>query len=143
MTSKEKIIFMYYEKKLNIIEIAEKLKVSKQYVSKVIREDPKYLKEKMNRKLMTTKKHREKNKECIKKKRQLNKNRNERLDASLKALHRQASAELSNIKATNNRAFKKWNSSIYNYNNKTNEFRVKENFKDKVSYAVPKKIKWD
>ena len=143
MTRKEEIILLYYEKKLNTIEIAEKLKISKQYISKIIKTDSRYLDEKSNRKLNSNKRHIEKNKECIKKKRQLSKNKNEQLDASLEVLHRQASAELSNRKTINNRAFKKWNSSIYNYHNKTNEFRVKENFKDKVSYALPKKIKWD
>ena len=57
--------------------------------------------------------------------------------------HRQATSELSGRRTINNRAFKKWNTSIYEYHNRTKEFRVKEEFKNAMSYSVPKKIKWD
>lgn len=43
----------------------------------------------------------------------------------------------------NNRAFRNWNSSIYEYYNKTKEYRIKKEFEHKTTYAVPKKIKWD
>lgn len=62
--------------------------------------------------------------------------------AVLDYLHNQASCELSQRRTINNRAFKKWNSSVYQYHNKTKEYRLKEEFKNKISYAVPKKIKW-
>ena len=43
MTNKEKIIIYYYEDKLNTIIISKKLNVSKQYVSRIIRTDLRYL----------------------------------------------------------------------------------------------------
>lgn len=57
--------------------------------------------------------------------------------------HIQASMELSGRKTINNRAYRNWNSSIYEYHNKTKDYRVKKDYENKVSYAVPKKIKWD
>ena len=60
----------------------------------------------------------------------------------MKTKHYQASIELSGRKTISNRAFRNWNSSIYRFHKKTNEYRVKEEMLNKVSYAVPKKIKW-
>lgn len=141
MNKKERIIVFYYEEKLNTIEIANKLKVTKQYVSKVIKTDSRYINEKTTRKLETTIRHRNQKKEFARKKRQSSKN--ERLDASMDILHRQASFELSKGRTINNRAFRNWNSSIYDYHDRAKEYRVKKDFENKVSYAVPKKIKWD
>ena len=56
--------------------------------------------------------------------------------------HYQASCELSIKKTINNRAFRNWNPSIYKFHNKTKEYRTKEEMADKLSYAVPKRIKW-
>ena len=50
MTKKEKIIFFYYEEKLNTISISKKLNVSKQYVSKILKTDIRYEDEKNRRK---------------------------------------------------------------------------------------------
>lgn len=141
MNKKERIIVFYYEEKLNTIEIANELKVTKQYVSKVIKTDSRYINEKTTRKLETTIRHRNQKKEFARKKRQSSKN--ERLDASMDILHRQASFELSKGRTINNRAFRNWNSSIYDYHYRAKEYRVKKDFENKVSYAVPKKIKWD
>lgn len=141
MTKKERIILFYYEGKLNTIEIANKLKVTKQYVSKIIKSDPRYIDEKKTRKVKTIERHRKQKKEFARKKRQSIKN--ERLDASMDVLHRQASFELSKGRTINNRAFRNWNSSVYYFHNRTKEYRVKKEFENKVSYAVPKKIKWD
>ena len=84
---------------------------------------------------------RKKNIECINKRRK--KLKDENLDDSMKLKHIQAAGELSGKHTINNRALKKWNSSIYDYHSKTNEFRLKEEFKNKTSYAMPKKIKWN
>ncbi len=66
-----------------------------------------------------------------------------RLDGIMEMQHIQASIELSGRKTINNCAYRNWNSSIYEFHNKTKEYRIKENMKNKVSYAVPKKIKGD
>lgn len=81
------------------------------------------------------------NKECTKKYRKILKK--QKIDDSLDILHRQASIELSTRKTISNRAFRNWNSSIYEYHSRTKEYRIKDNMKNKISYAIPKKIKWE
>ena len=39
MKKKEKIIILFFENKLTTVEIASKLKVTKQYVSRIVRND--------------------------------------------------------------------------------------------------------
>lgn len=141
MKKKEKIIILFFENKLTTVEIASKLKVTKQYVSKIVRNDPRYTKEREYRKLKSKQKQRKRVKDYIYKKRQ--KEKQERLNAIVEMQHIQASCELSGRKTINNRAYRNWNSSIYEYHNKTKEYRVKKDYQDKVSYAVPKKIRWD
>lgn len=141
MTIKEKIIFLYYDERMNNKTISIKLKVSTQYITKIIKKDQRYISEKERRKKESSLRKKQQNMECIKRKRQIA--RNERLDGYMELQHIQASSELSGKRTINNRAFKKWNSSIYDYHGRTNEFRLKNEFKNKTSYAVPKKIKWD
>ena len=141
MKKKDKILFLFFDKKLTTIEIANKLKVTKQYVSKVVSKDIRYSRERKNRKLQNKDKQKQRVKNYIYKKRKIA--RQERLDATIALQHAQASFELSGRKTINNRAFRKWNSSIYKYYDKTKEYRLKKDFENKVSYAVPKKIKWN
>lgn len=50
MTKKEKIILLYYNENKKIVVISKELKVSKQYVSKIIKLDDRYFIEKEKRK---------------------------------------------------------------------------------------------
>lgn len=143
MTNKEKIIISYYEKRLDTITISKNLRISKQYVSKIIKTDLRYNEEKNRRKQESAIRQRQRNINCIKRARNIKKSKSKILDGFLEMQHRQATSELSGRRTINNRAFKKWNTSIYEYHNRTKEFRVKEEFKNTMSYAVPKKIKWD
>ena len=141
MSNKEKIIDLFFNKKLSIVEIAEKLNITKQYVSKIARQDLRYTQERENRKQKNKEKQKKRVKDYIYNKRK--KERQERLNAMVEIQHIQASMELSGRNTINNRAYRNWNSSIYEYHNKTKDYRVKKDYEDKVSYAVPKKIKWD
>lgn len=141
MSNKEKIIDLFFNKKLSIIEIAEKLNITKQYVSKIARQDLRYTQERENRKQKNKEKQKKRVKDYIYNKRK--KERQERLNAMVEIQHIQASMELSGRNTINNRAYRNWNSSIYEYHNKTKDYRIKKDYEDKVSYAVPKKIKWD
>lgn len=143
MTSKEKIIVLYYEKKLNTIEISDKIHVSKQYVSKIIKTDNRYIEEKQRRKALSIQKQKERNIACINKTRARKSDDSEREFAAMKLLQIQDACEMSGRKTINNRAFRNWNSSIYQYHNRTKEYRIRKDFENKVSYAVPKKIKWN
>lgn len=139
MSKKDEIIYLYFEEKMTAIEISKKVNVAQSYITKVIKQDTRYNAEKLRRKEENKIKRKNFNKENMRKVRK----KNSFIDEVLQIQHIQASYELSGRKTINNRAFKKWNSSIYGFYDRTKEFRIKEDMKDKVSYAVPKKIKWD
>ena len=141
MSKKEKIIRMFFEEKLTTVQIAKELKITKQYVSKIVRLDSRYTKERKDRKLRNKQKQNQRAKDYMYAKRIREKQ--SRLDAMVKMQHAQASCELSGRKTINNRTYRNWNSSIYENNKKTKEYTVKKSFQNKVSYAIPKKIKWD
>lgn len=138
MSKKNEIITLYFEKKMSAIEISKNINVAQSYITKIIKQDSRYDSEKQRRKNKTRKRHNKINRENMRKVRKENSIANE----VLKAQHYQASCELSGRKTINNRAFRNWNSSIYRFHERTKEYRVKEELKDKISYAVPKKIKW-
>lgn len=141
MSKKEKIIRMFFEEKLTTVQIAKELEITKQYVSKIVRLDSRYTKERKDRKLRNKQKQNQRAKDYMYAKRIREKQ--SRLDAMVKMQHAQASCELSGRKTINNRTYRNWNSSIYEYNKNTKEYTVKKSFQNKVSYAIPKKIKWD
>lgn len=137
MDRKEKILKLYYNDKLKIIEIANKYNISKQYVSKIIKGDSRYDDEKIARKEYTKVSKRNYTNKKMKEIRDIK----SQIDAYMKQQHIQASAELSGGSATiSNRALLKWNSSAYKYNSNKNRYE----FDKKVigSYALPKYIKF-
>ena len=138
MSKKDEIITLYFEHKMAAIEISKQINVAQSYITKVIKQDSRYIIEKQRRKDENKIKQKNFNKENMRKVRKNNSISNEFLQAQ----HYQASCELSGRKTINNRAFRNWNSSIYRFHEKTQEYRVKEEVKDKISYAIPKKIKW-
>lgn len=138
---KNEIIFLYFEKHLNIITISNELNVSKQYVSKIVRKDERHSEEALKRKKQNKEKQIERTKKCIQKKRM--RDYENRLNAVVELQHIQATTELSGRKYINNRAFRNWNTSIYAFNCKTNEYQIKNEFKNRTSYAIPQKIKWN
>lgn len=140
MSNKENIIVLFFEDKLSIIQIADKLNITKQYVSKIVRKDTRYVKEREERKAENKEKQKKRVKNYIYNKRR--NERQERLNAIIEMQHIQASCELSRKNTINNRAYRDWNSSIYVYNNSTKEYQINEAYKNKTSYAIPKKIKW-
>lgn len=139
MSKKDEIITLYFEEKLTAIEISRKINVVQSYITKVIKQDSRYQNEKERRKNKNKENQKIIHKEYMRKVRKINSINYE----ILKAQHYQASIEVSGRKTINNRAFRNWNSSIYRFHERTKKYRVKEELKDKISYAIPKKIKWD
>ena len=125
---KEIILNMYFIKEIRPVDIAKELEISKSAVTQVLKKDDRYIQTKEDRKIKIINKKR--------KDESLN-------DIIMKRIHDQASIELSGRKTINNRAFRNWNKSIYEFHMGTKEYRLKKDMKDKVSYAVPKEIKWN
>lgn len=138
-SNKELIIELYFENKLRVVDIAKHLGISKSAVTQVLQKDERYIGEKEIRKNKNKRKNREFTKQYMTSKR---KQKSANTDyAILKIAHEQASRELSGErKAISNRAFRDWNSSIYNYNAKTQSYVLKRGIV--VGSDVPKHISW-
>lgn len=139
----EEIYKLYFYSKMTFSEISKVVDISISQVSRIVKKNENYIDEKIRRINENKLKNKEFTKQFMKEKRKSQAKGNTDEKAILDYLHNQASCELSEKRTINNRAFRNWNSSIYEFHNKTKEYRLKEEFKNKTSYAVPKKIKWD
>lgn len=135
----ELILEKYFNEKKTQIEIAKELNVSKYKVSRVVSKDVRYLMEKENRKIQNKKKNIEFTKNYMTLKR-----KQKRIDieyALLRQAHEQASRELSGgSRPISNRAFRDWNTSIYDFNSKSQSYVLKRGIV--VGSDVPKRINW-
>lgn len=136
-TSKENIINLFYAEHLKVNEIAQQLSVSSAYITKIIKQDNRYLQEKEYRKNLSKTKRKIAQNNFIKAKRE--RIRIEDNYAVLQEQHRKASKELSQSRYLSNENFRKWNTSAYKYNPSKRRYE----FDSKLgrSYAIPKYIK--
>lgn len=130
MDKKQEIIFKYYEHGLVQTEIAKQLNISKAYVTKIIKKDNRYEKEKQKRKDKNKIKNKEETKKYIKIKRSYEKILNE----YLKKQHIETSIELSSRHSISNKSFRDWNKSIYEYNSKSKTYNLKKGIKVSKMY---------
>lgn len=111
---KENIINLFYIKHLQVKEIAKQVNTSSAYITKVIKQDSRYLKEKEFRKNISKKRRKIAQNKFIKTKRE-----RQKLEDNytiVKEQHKQASKELSKSSYLTNENYRKWNSSAYQYN---------------------------
>ncbi len=135
--SKENIIILFYDEHLQVKEIADQLDISSAYVTKIIKQDSRYIQEKNFRKSVSKNKRKIAQNEFIKKKRE--KQKIEDNYSYVQSQHEQATRELSKSSHLSNESYRKWNYSAYKYNpsKKRYEFDVKLG----RSADVPKYIK--
>lgn len=138
-SKKEQIIQMYFIENLKPVEISKKLNISKSAVTQILQKDERYENEKSKRKQENKLKHIEKTKEIMKTKRRKTQMKNNIDILVLKSMHNQDSMELSKRKRLNNIAYRNWNTSAYNYNEKRKRFEFKKELGR--SNDVPKYIK--
>ena len=140
VSNKEIIIRMYFKEQLRVVDISKNLNISKSAVTQVLKKDNRYLKEKELRKTINQKRNKEFTKDYMKRKR-----KNKGLDLDyliLKKLHDQASRELSGgRKPINDRTYRDWNPSIYEYDKKRKSYVLRKNII--TGSDVPKRIKWN
>lgn len=134
MSNKEKIIDLFFNEHLKLVDIALELNVSNAYVSKVIKKDSRYHEEKIQRKQQNELKHKERTIEYMKLKQKSNRDSYEALKAQLK----QDAEELSYYFDISDSSFRKFNSSAYKYNAKKKRFEIDR--KLTVSIDVPKVV---
>lgn len=106
---------LYFEEKKTLTEIAEKLKVSVSYITKVLKKNEMYNVEKEKRKEENLAKRRLKQKEIIYNRRRQKKNSDSSYLA-LKSSHEQASRELSKSRTFGTEALRQWCLGAYKYN---------------------------
>lgn len=135
MNTKEQILDLYYNEHLKQNKIAEIMGTSKQYVSKIVKEDSRNKQEKDYRKELNHKKRNFYMQEYFK-----TYNRSKKDDNTYEqmlAQQRQDSIEMSYHGQLSNYAFAKWNIGAYHTNKKGN-LVLDRNLK--VGFDVPKTI---
>ena len=135
--SKDEIIKSFYIDHLKVKEIAEKFDTSSAYITKIIKQDTRYIEEKQLRKSISKSNRRIAQNKFIKEKREYQ--RIEDNYSSVQAQHIQASRELSKSKHLSNESFRKWNYSAYKYNPSKKRYE----FDERLGRAadVPKYVK--
>ena len=128
--SKEKIIDLFYIEHLQVKEISNIVNTSSAYVTKIIKQDARYSKEKNDRKSKSKENRKISKNKFIKSARE-----NKRFDDNydiIQVQNIQAAMELYKI-------YRKFNSSAYKYNPSRHRYEFDE--KLGRSYAIPKYIK--
>lgn len=134
---KDLILENFFEKHLKVNKIAENIGTSSAYVTKIIRVDSRYAKEKQNRKDIS-KVHRKIDQNSFMK----NKREQKRIDdqySRVQAQHNQDAMELSKRGHLSNQAYRRWNSSAYNYNPSKKRYEFDEQLGKAAD--VPKYVK--
>ena len=140
-SNKNEILRLYFEEKLKQVEIAERLKISANAVSKTLKKDERFLREKDIRKQINKRNRNKKIKNYVETKRKIKKEKDDMDYMGVKAKHEQASLELSGgRKPISNKEYRDWNTSAYEYNEKTKSYNLKKGLNAGVD--IPKKIKW-
>lgn len=135
--SKEKIIELFYIEHLKVKEISEIVNTSSAYITKIIKQDTRYLQEKEYRKNISKQKRKIDQNNFIKKKRE--QQRFEDNYATVQAQHEQATRELSKSKHLSDENYRKWNYSAYKYNPSKRRYEFDETLGRAAD--VPKYIK--
>lgn len=137
-TNKNKILDLYFDKKMKQVDIAKLLKISENAVSKTLKGDARFENEKKYRKELNKLKH---NKDIQRRVESKRKEKRMYDTQILKKMHNQASLELSGGRKTiSDRAFRDWNSSAYEYNRKKDTYILKKELT--AGADIAKRIKW-
>ena len=137
----DEVLQLYFEKKMRQVDISKKLDIPQYKITRIIKKDQRYNKEKSNRKLHNQEKHKKETKAYIRKQRQIKIQKNNADDAILRNMHVQASMELSKHRKLSDRSYREWNKSAFLYNEKKKRFEFKKELGR--SYDVPKYINAD
>ncbi|MBO6232930.1 MAG: MarR family transcriptional regulator [Clostridia bacterium] len=124
---KEKILNLFFNEKLSQRDIAERLNVTKGYVSRIVTKDARYLEFKKKKLEESHKRHNKQIQEKVKETREKLKFEHKVDDLILKSIHNKAVQELSKRPHLSDEAFRKWNISAYNYNPTKKRFEFDKN----------------
>lgn len=134
---KENILNLFYIEHLKVKDISAIVNTSSAYITKIIKQDTRYMLEKEYRKSISNAKRKVAQNNFVK-----NKRENKKIEDNYSIVqfqHEQATRELSKAKHLSNESYRKWNYSAYKYNPSKKRYE----FNDTLgrSYDVPKYIK--
>jgi len=135
-SNKEQIIQMYYIEHLRPTDIAQTLNIDNGYITRIIKQDERYLEEKQRRKDFNKQKNKNNTIEYIKATRLSKKEEYEILQRQL-AIDSRNESRKSTISKIN---LRKCNSSAYNYNSSKKQFELDKSII--ASYCFPEIIKY-
>ena len=124
---KDKILNLFFNEKLSQKEIAEKLNITKGYVSRIVTKDARYIEFKKQKLEESRKRHNKQIQEKVKETREKLKFEHKVDDLTLKLIHNQAVQELSKRPHLSDEAFRKCNISAYKYNPSKKRFEFDKN----------------
>ncbi len=122
----DKIVDLYFNKKMKQAEIADLLNIAKSTVSKIVRKDSRFITEKEHRKSANKAKHNKNIQKRVEEKRKSTQLKNSVDNLILKNLHTQDSIELSDRKRLTNESYREWNYSAYKYNPSRKRYEFRE-----------------
>ncbi len=139
MSNSQRIKDLYFKDGLKQVEIAKKLGISKNTVSKTLKNTNEYIEEKELRKRKSRERHSKNTQKIIKQQREKVKLKKDEDDLILRKMHNQASMELSKNNKLSDMAYRDWNTSAYKYNSAKKRFEFREELGR--SYDVKKFLK--
>ncbi len=123
---KDKILKLFFENNLLQKDIVKQLNVSKGLVSRIVTKDSRYENYKKEKILRNKQKHNKQIQNKVEEKRKQNQFKKSSDDLFLKAMHEQATMELSKRSHLSDESYRKWNYSAYTYNPSKNRYEFNE-----------------
>lgn len=135
--TKDKIIELFFIKRLKPIEISKKLKVGMPYITKIIQKDERYIEEKESRKSENKEKNKIQKRIYAQNRREKEKQDKIEYERLLIQIN-QDNQILSTKKKEDDLQYAKWNRSVYEYDKNTSDLVSKDGVN--VGYAIAKRV---
>ena len=135
--TKDKIIELFFVKRLKPVDIAKKLKVGMPYITKIIRKDERYIEEKESRKSENKEKNKIQKRIYAQNRRE--KEKQDKIEYERLLIQKnQDNQILSTKKKEDDLQYAKWNSSVYEYDKNTSDLVLKDGVN--AGYAIAKRV---
>lgn len=135
--TKDKIIELFFVKRLKPVDIAKKLKVGMPYITKIIQKDERYIEEKESRKSENKEKNKIQKRIYAQNRREKEKQDKIEYERLLIQIN-QDNQILSTKKKEDDLQYAKWNRSVYEYDKNTSDLVLKDGVN--AGYAIAKRV---
>ena len=135
--TKDKIIELFFIKRLKPIEISKKLKVGMPYITKIIQKDERYIEEKESRKSENKEKNKIQKRIYAQNRREKQKQDKIEFERLLIQINKDNQI-LSTKKKEDDLQYAKWNRSVYEYDKNTSDLVLKDGVN--AGYAIAKRV---